>query len=160
MRTYDFEFKTPTSDNMVALMEKVIKKVTNKGFDVLDVYNPVVQHHWRELEKIALDLSEDDLDEYNDLTEPNEDAMVQRLGDLPQQIENGSSFLSQQSTRPVINNSSVDIAMEAKNKRVLKNTFFLLLSSSLSLFNLLIYRHNLKLNINLIFSWKSRPLQR
>lgn len=67
MRSYDFEFKNPPTNELVGVMEKIVKKITNKKFDVLDVHNPALQHHWRELERIALDAEEDE-EEITDYT--------------------------------------------------------------------------------------------
>ncbi|CAL8106848.1 unnamed protein product [Orchesella dallaii] len=132
MRKLDLEFKTKPTPELVDLMEKVIKKVTNRSFDVLEVYNPKLQFRWRELERIALDLSEEEQDEFLDLTEPNEDLMVQRLGDIPRQIEDVvntsyNCFENTKSTAPIINHA-VDWAMEVKHKRVDKQTVVVLKS--------------------------------
>lgn len=35
---------------------------------MLDVYNPVLQHRWRDLERFALDLGVDEQDEFMDMT--------------------------------------------------------------------------------------------
>lgn len=62
------EFNNQPTPELVTLIEKVIKKTTNKGFDLLDVYSPAVQYHWREIERIALDLDEEEQEEFHDFT--------------------------------------------------------------------------------------------
>ncbi|ODN06020.1 X-ray repair cross-complementing protein 5 [Orchesella cincta] len=126
MRKYDLEFSNAPTPALVELMEKVIKKVTNKTFDVLDVYNPLLQYRWREIERIALDLSEAEQDDFIDLTDPSEEAMIQRLGDLPMQIESEVNasydvFESTKSTKPIVV-KNVNWAIEVKHKRVDKQT--------------------------------------
>lgn len=71
MRKFDMQFDKLPTPELVSLMEKVIKKTTNKSFDILDVYNPMIQYRWRELERIALDMDEEEQDDFFDFTGEN-----------------------------------------------------------------------------------------
>lgn len=49
-------------------MEKIVKKLTNKNFDILEVKNPALQQLWRKLEEDALDEKVEDPEELFDYT--------------------------------------------------------------------------------------------
>jgi len=56
IRKMDFQLSdTPAPGDMVQIMEKVVKKLTYKKFDVLEVKNPQLQSKWKKLEEEALE---------------------------------------------------------------------------------------------------------
>jgi len=68
IRKYDMEPNTMTTPELVSLMEKVIKKLTNKNFDVLDVKNPSLHSKWKSLEEEALEEQFEDTEEFFDFS--------------------------------------------------------------------------------------------
>jgi hypothetical protein len=68
IRKMDFELSGASAPpEMIDLMEKLVKKLTHRKFDVLDVKNPQLQCKWMKLEEEALEEKADD-EEFMDLS--------------------------------------------------------------------------------------------
>lgn len=59
---------TEAPPELVALTEKLVKRLTNTAFDILEVKNPALQNLWRKLEEEALEERGDDQEEQFDFT--------------------------------------------------------------------------------------------
>jgi ATP-dependent DNA helicase 2 subunit 1 len=126
---FDWTQDFSPDQNLVNILEKVIKKTNNKNFDVLTVQNPALQNKWREIEAAVLDddgahIAQDD---FLDYTEPNMIVMEQRIGDLSSEVMESSialagAFRANSATITKKPKMTINMAMEVKNKRVEKLT--------------------------------------
>ncbi|CAG7834669.1 unnamed protein product, partial [Allacma fusca] len=83
IRHHNVEERPEASPDMVELMEVVVKKLTQKNFNVMDVPNPELYYKWKDIESSALNLPSDN-EEFVDFTKPNVLEMRKRAGDFSQ----------------------------------------------------------------------------